>query len=321
MARGCWPEPKAPAAGAATPTETNMNRLALVLLATTTLSGAAAAQEITEFNIGILGGENAQDRMTSTECLRVKTEELLGVPVKLFTPADYDGVIQGLLGGTLDYAWLGASAYAKVYLTDPEAVDIMLTKQNVDGSTGYYSIGFARADAGIATIEDAKGKVFAFADPNSTSGFLVPAAELSATYGKLEDYFSEVKMSGGHEQTVVGVANGDFAAGVSWADGLGNWEDGYTSGAFRKAADAGLVDMNQLVEIWRSKMIPEGPLVVRRALPQDVKDKVYAMMDTMWETDPECAYNVAAGEAKDFVPVTHDDYLGIIAARQMQEGM
>jgi phosphonate transport system substrate-binding protein len=251
----------------------------------------------------------------------VKTEELLGVPVKLFTPADYDGVIQGLLGGTLDYAWLGASAYAKVFVTNPDAVDVLLTKQNIDGTTGYYSIGFARTDSGITSMDGAKGKVFAFADPNSTSGYLVPAAELTENYGKLENYFSEVKMSGGHEQTIVGVANGDFAAGVSWADGLGNWEDGFTSGAFRKAADAGLVDMSTIQEIWRSKMIPEGPMVVRRELPQDVKDKLYAMLDTMWADDPECAYNVAAGEAQDFVPISHDAYLGIVAARKLQEGM
>jgi phosphonate transport system substrate-binding protein len=156
-------------------------------------------------------------------------------------------------------------------------------------------------------------------DSDDAAGTLRP--ELAAKYGTLESYFSEVKMSGGHEQTIVGVANGDFAAGVSWADGLGNWEDGYNSGAFRKAADAGLVDMNDLVEIWRSTLIPEGPLVVRKALPQDVKDKVYAITDTMWETDKECAYNVAAGDAKDFVPVKHEDYLGIIDARKMQEGM
>jgi len=297
-----------------------MKTLIATFALTTALATSAVAQDITGFNIGILGGENAQDRLASTECLRVKTEELLGVPVKLFTPADYDGVIQGLLGGTLDFAWLGASAYARIYLTDPEAVEVMLTKQNTDGTTGYYSIGFARADSGITSMEDAKGKVFAFADPNSTSGYLVPAAELAETYGHLEDYFAEVKMSGGHEQSIVGVANGDFDAAVSWADGLGNWEDGYNSGAFRKAADSGLVDMSTLTEIWRSKLIPEGPMVVRKALPQDVKDKMYALLDTLWETDPECAYNVAAGEAKDFVPVKHEDYLGIIAARKLQEG-
>jgi phosphonate transport system substrate-binding protein len=41
----------------------------------------------------------------------------------------------------------------------------------------------------------------------------------------------------------------------------------------------------------------------------------------MWADDAECAYNVAAGEAKDFVPVKHDDYLGILAARTLQEGL
>jgi phosphonate transport system substrate-binding protein len=298
-----------------------MQKLLTATALVSMMATSAFAQEITEFNIGILGGENAQDRLASTECLRVKTEELLGVPVKLFTPADYDGVIQGLLGGTLDYAWLGASAYAKVYLTNPDAVDVVLTKQNVDGTTGYYSIGFAKVDSGINSMDDAKGKVFAFADPNSASGYLIPAAELTEKYGKLEDYFGEVKMSGGHEQTIVGVANGDFVAGVSWADGLGNWEDGFTSGAFRKAADAGLVDMSTIKEIWRSKPIPEGPMVLRRELPQDVKDKMVAMLDTMWADDAECAYNVAAGEAKDFVPVAHDQYLGVIAARKLQEGM
>jgi len=299
-----------------------MKTLPLALALATALASAASAEDaIKEFNIGILGGENAQDRMTNLECFRAKVEAELGVPTKLFTPADYDGVIQGLLGGTLDFAWLGASGYAKTYLTNPEAVDVMLTKQNLDGSTGYYSIGFARVDSGIKSMDDAKGKVFAFADPNSTSGYLIPGAELTEKYGKLEDYFGQVKMSGGHEQTIVGVANGDFDAGVAWADGLGNWEDGFNSGAFRKAADAGLVDMSKIQEIWRSKLIPEGPMVVRKTLPQDVKDKMFTMLDTMWQTDPQCAYNVAAGEAKDFVPVKHEDYLGIIAARKLQEGM
>jgi len=297
-----------------------MKKIAALLAATTTLATPVFAQDaITEFRIGILGGENAQDRLTSQECYRAKIEEMLGVPVKLFTPADYDGVIQGLIGGSLDLAWLGASAYAKIYMTDPAAVELALTKQNVDGSTGYFSIGFARKDSGITSMEDAKGKTFAFADPNSTSGYLVPGAELQAMFGPLDAYFSEVRFSGGHEQSIVGVANGDFQAGVSWADGLGAWEDGYNSGAFRRAADAGLVDMNDIVEIWKSKMIPEGPMVVRAALPADVKEKVIQMTADLHETDKTCAYGVAAGDALDFVPVTHAEYEGVVAARKLQE--
>lgn len=296
-----------------------MKTLALALAAATALTSAATAQEIKQFNIGIVGGENAQDRMSANECYRAAIEAELGVPVKVFTPADYDGVIQGLLGGTLDMAWLGASGYAKIYLTDPEAVTPVLTKQNSDGSTGYYAFAFARKDSGITKIEEAKGKSFAFADPNSTSGYLVPAAELSAAFGPLDQFFSEVRFSGGHEQTIVGVANGDMVAGVSWADGLGDWEDGYNSGAFRKAADAGLVDMNDIVEIWKSKLIPEGPMVVRNVLPQDVKDKVTKLSADLHETDKACAYGVAHGEAMDFVPVTHEAYDGVVAARKLEE--
>lgn len=39
-------------------------------------------------------------------------------------------MIEGLLGVNLDLAWLGASAYAKVYLTDPEAIEPVLVKIN-----------------------------------------------------------------------------------------------------------------------------------------------------------------------------------------------
>src|SRR5690554_2117078 len=143
-----------------------MNKLVAALLLTSTLVGPGFAQEITEFRIGILGGENAQDRMTSNECVRAYVEDLLDVPTKIFTPADYDGVIQGLLGGTIDMAWLGASAYAKTYITDPEAVDVVLVKTNLDGSFAYHSIGIARADSGITSLADMKGKVFGFGDPN-----------------------------------------------------------------------------------------------------------------------------------------------------------
>lgn len=300
-----------------------MKKLLAALVATTALSGAALAEDkITEFRIGILGGENAQDRLTSNECVRAYVSDLLGVETKLFTPADYDGVIQGLLGGTLDMAWLGASSYAKIYLTDPEAVDVVLVKTNLDGSFSYHSIGFARKDSGIAKLEDVKGKTFGFGDPNSTSGYLIPSIEIPQQTGASMEpgaYFGDVVFTGGHEQTIVAVNNGDIDAGVSWADGQGNWEDGYNSGALRKAVDAGLIDMNNLVEIWKSKPIPEGPIVLRRSLPADAKDKVVTFLKELHSKDQQCAYNMAAGETAGFQPITHDAYESIIAVRKAKQ--
>ena len=301
-----------------------MKKLIAAALTTTALVTPAFADDhggmgIEEFRIGILGGENAQDRMTSNECFRAKTEELLGVPTKLLTPADYDGVIQGLLGGTIDMAWLGASAYAKTWLTDPEAVEPVLVKVNVDGSYGYHSIGFARKDSGIATLTDMEGKTFGFGDPNSTSGYLIPSIEIPQETGasmESGEYFGEVKFTGGHEQTIVAVANGDVDGGVTWADGLGAWEDGYNSGALRKASDAGLVDMNELVQIWKSAPIPEGPIVLRKDLPERVKVDMTALMASLPYMDADCAYNFMAGEALGMMPINHDAYVSIIEARK-----
>jgi phosphonate transport system substrate-binding protein len=288
----------------------------MALSGTATFAGAHS--KIDEFRIGILGGENQSDRLRSNECLRAKAEDILGVPTKLFAPADYNGVIEGLLGGNLDMAWLGASAYAKVYLTNPNAVEPVLVKINTDGSMGYHSIGFARADSGIKSLEEMKDKVFAFGDPNSTSGFLIPSVEIPAAGFSMNkgEYFGDITFSGGHEQTIVGVFNGDYDAGVTWADGLGAWEDGYNSGALRKASDAGLVDMTQLVEIWKSKVIPEGPIVLRTDLPSDVKVKVTGLVAGLASLDPECAYSFMAGEVKGLAPVTHETYEVIVEARK-----
>ncbi len=297
-----------------------MKKLIAAAMVTTALVSPALAEDaVKEFRIGILGGENAQDRLNSYECLRQKTEDLLGVETKLFAPADYDGVIQGLLGGTIDMAWLGASGYAKTYLSDPEAVEPVLVKVNVDGGYGYHSIGFARKDSGITSIEDLKGKVFGFGDPNSTSGYLIPSIEIPEVTGatmESGDYFGEVKFTGGHEQTIVAVANGDIDGGVTWADGLGEWEDGYNSGALRKAVDAGLVDMNDLVQIWQSKPIPEGPIVLRKALPEMAKVKMTGLMASLPAMDPDCAYGVLSGEAKGLMPIGHEAYEIIVEARK-----
>jgi phosphonate transport system substrate-binding protein len=298
-----------------------LRTLAVIALAGMVWAGSSqGAEGITEFRIGILGGENASDRLRSNECLREKTEEILGVPTKLFAPADYNGVIEGLLGGNLDMAWLGASGYSKVYLTNPDAVVPVLTKINDDGSFGYYSIGFTRKDTGITSLEDMKGKVFGFGDPNSTSGYLIPSIEIPAKGYSMEpgEYFEDVIFTGGHEQTIIAVSNGDIDAGVSWADGLGDWEDGFNSGAFRKAVDAGLVDMTQLTEIWRSKVIPEGPIVLRKDLPVDVMLKMTGMMAALPSTDPECAYGFMAGKIKAIAPISHEDYEVIVEARKLK---
>ena len=137
--------------------------------------GSAQAEDLKDFRIGLIGGENEADRLRNFQCLVDQLPAVLGVEkVSLFPAADYDGTIQGLLGGTLDYAELGASGYAKIYLENKDAVEPILTTVQTDGSTGYYSIMVAKKDSGITKLDDIKGKKLGFADPDSTSGYLIP---------------------------------------------------------------------------------------------------------------------------------------------------
>ena len=284
--------------------------------------GSAQAEDLKEFRVGILGGENEADRLRNFQCLADTLPEVIGVEkVSLFPAADYDGVIQGLLGGTLDYAELGASGYAKVYLSDPKAVEPILTTIQTDGSTGYYSVMVARKDSGIKTLEDMKGKKLGFADPDSTSGFLVPSVALPEDIGMpIDEYFSETGFGGGHENLVLEVVKGNFDAGTTWASGVGKFEDGYTSGNLAKMVDKGILDMGDLVQVWQSPQIPNGPIVVRTSMDADMKQKFKAFMMALPESDPDCFSAIQGGDYSGFTEVNEDFYKTIIAARKAKIG-
>ncbi|MEZ2130168.1 MULTISPECIES: phosphonate ABC transporter substrate-binding protein [unclassified Sinorhizobium] len=286
------------------------------------LTGAAAAEDIKEFRIGILGGENETDRLRNYACLADHLKEAFGFEkVSLFPAADYDGVIQGLLGGTLDFAELGASGYAAVYLKDSKAVTPILTTQQADGSTGYYSIGLARKDSGIKTIQDAKGKKLGYADPDSTSGYLVPLTQIPKTTGVPNDqFFASTQFNGGHENNLLAAYDGKVDVAVDDSSGIGDFMDGYTSGTFRKEVDKGAVDPNLLVEVWRSPLIPNGPLVVRNALGTEWQTKLTDFFMKLPANDPKCFAAVEGGDYKGYAPVKPEFYNAIIDVRKAAIG-
>ncbi|TCA25168.1 phosphonate ABC transporter substrate-binding protein [Rhizobium leguminosarum bv. viciae] len=286
------------------------------------LAGATHAADLKEFRIGILGGENETDRLRNYACLADHLKQEFGFEkVSLFPAADYDGVIQGLLGGTLDFAELGASGYAAVYIKDSKAVTPILTTQQKDGSTGYYSIGLALKSSGINSIKDAKGKKLGYADPDSTSGYLVPLTQIPKDTGMPNDkFFASTQFNGGHENNLLAAYDGKVDIAVDDSSGLGDFKDGYTSGTFRKEVDKGAVDPNKLVEVWRSPLIPNGPLVVRNALGEEWQTKLAAFFTALPEKDHKCFAAVEGGDYKGYAPVKHDFYNAVVDVRKAAIG-
>ena len=299
-----------------------LKKTLLATVALMSLAGAAAAEDLKEFRIGILGGENEADRLRNFQCLQDDLKKEFGFEkVSLFPAADYDGVIQGLLGGTLDYAELGASGYAKAYLSDPKAVEPILTTVQTDGSMGYHSVMVARKDSGITKLEDMKGKKLGFADPDSTSGYLIPTVTLPEAIGApVKEFFGSTGFGGGHENLVLEVLKGTFDAGTTWASGVGEFKDGYTSGNLRKMVDKGELNMDDLVQLWESPLIPNGPIVVRSSMDDGMKSKFKAFMMKLPETDAACFSAIQGGEYKGYAEVNVDFYKPIIDARKATIG-
>lgn len=300
-----------------------IRNILMASVAVAALISPVLAQEIDTIRIGLLGGENEADRLADNQCLIDKLPAALGVKqVQLFPAADYDGVIQGLLGGTLDIAGLGAAAYAAVYLQDPNAVQPFLTNVQTDGSTGYYSLMLARKDSGIATLADAKGKKLGYADPDSTSGYLIPKVTLPAALGGMdpEEYFSDVSFNGGHENNVLAVLDGKIDVGVTWSSGVGEFSEGYTSGNVRSMVDKGMLDMEDVVKVWQSPLIPNGPLVLRSTLPEEMKQKIIAFYTALPTEDYECFRSIENGDFSGYTPVEPDFYKPVIDARKATVG-
>ena len=283
----------------------------------------AAAQDwkatVKEFRIGILGGENTQDRLKRYDAFHALLQAKLGVPVKLFPSADYAGVMQGIAAGQLEAAEFGASGFAGTWL-DCKCVEPIIVPQEKDGSTYYYSVMVTRKDSGIDSVEKMKGRSLAWADPNSTSGYLIPSATMKNAGIDLADgkYFSRTGFAGGHEQGVVAMLNKQYDACVTWTSGQGKIEEGYSRGNIRSMVDKGMLKMSDVNIIWQSGKIPNGPWTVRTALPASLKKEFAEFLLDLPKSRRDVYDAVEQGAGVGYVPTSMDLYKDIIELREKE---
>ena len=178
-----------------------------------------------------------------------------------------------------------------------------------------------RADSNIKSLEDMKGHSLAFADPNSTSGYLIPSATLKAKGINLQDgaYFSKTGFSGGHEQGVVAVLNRQYDGAVTWTSGQGEISVGYTRGNLRSMVDKKMLKMSDIRIIWQSGKIPNGPWAVRINLPDDLKKEVTGFMLDLPNSHREVYDDVERGSGVGYAPATMDLYHDIIELRTAEQ--
>jgi phosphonate transport system substrate-binding protein len=259
------------------------------------LPPARAQQALT---VGLIPSEDSRAMIANSQRMMDMLAQGLGMPVKPFVAADYNGVIEALRSKRLDVAYLGPFSYVLgTTVADIEAFAVAETKKA--GRTFYYSQVVTHKDSGIKSVKDLKGRTFAFVDPSSTSGHLFPKAGLMKAGFDPDKDFGRVIFSGSHDSSAIAVQNRKVDA-AAIADRI-----------LDAAVAKGLVKREDLVEVWRSEPIPESPTVWRKDLGADLKQRVQAaflqVKDIPWSDQGllngfhptnDAAYNVIRDTAR-----------------------
>lgn len=235
-------------------------------------------------------------------------QERTGVEMRIFTATDYAGTVQALTSGQIQMAQLGASGYASAWIDSNGAVEPLVTNKELDGALGYHSILIVKSDSPYKKLEDLKGKTLAWADPNSTSGYLIPLVSLRGAGIEPEKFFGRTLFSGGHEQSVLGVINGQLDSAFTWSS------KGHNAGQIRAMVDRGVLKMDQFRVVWESPLIPNPLVVVRKDMPEDMKRELRAFWTELHKVDPKVAEAAARGKTAGFVPATHEMYKPVLDA-------
>jgi phosphonate transport system substrate-binding protein len=195
----------------------------------------------------------------------------IGVAQGHFFPvADYAGVIAALRSGQVDVAYLSSFPYAlasgRMHLTP-------LAMPWVRGDLMYHGIVFVRRESPIHTIDDLKGRTFAFGDPGSTSGYLLPR-RLLETHGIPLSALKRYYNAGDANAVVAAVENGTADAGAAY------------NLVFEVAYKEHPEKTSQMRVVARTEDIPNGIYVAREGLPAAQIDALKQAFQDM-NTDPD----------------------------------
>ena len=98
----------------------------------------------------------------------------LGRDVRTVLVGDYRALVDGLVAGELDLAWMPPAPYLEAEASGAGAVAVARRY----GKTAYHGAIVVRADAPHEKLEDLRGCSVAWVEPESASGYLFAAAEL-----------------------------------------------------------------------------------------------------------------------------------------------
>lgn len=216
--------------------------------------------------------------------------------VRLVLTPDYNTLTQFLKDGKIDVAWHGTFAYPKARETT--GARAILTPI-WSGKKNYCGIIVARADSGISSPADLRGKTFAFTDKKSASGYFLPKIFLLENGLNPEKDFAKVEYIKKHDNILYNVLYRKFDAGAVYDK------------AFQLLKND--EERGQLKVVAKTPEILNEPIMVRKDMPDEFTARLKAAFLKLKSSDPATAPILnEIGNLDGFTESSDSDYDAVV---------
>ncbi|MCS6855051.1 MAG: phosphate/phosphite/phosphonate ABC transporter substrate-binding protein [Elioraea sp.] len=254
-------------------------------------ASAASAQEADprRLRIALLPDENAATIIQNAQPLRRHLERTLERDVEIVVTTDYSSMIEAMRFGRIHIGYFGGFSYILAKSRAPQIEPFAVGIER--GSPTYRSILIASAAGPVQSLEDVRGRPFAFGDPASTSSHLVPRAFLQTRVGLVGDRDYRVVHLGTHDGVARAVQAGQVPAGA------------LSEAIFRNLVARGTVEEAKVRVLAFSDPIPNYPLVMQGNLAAPLKGAIRQVFLEL--KDPEL---LKSFRVEGFAPVDDSAY-------------
>ena len=175
------------------------------------LTGRVGAEVPPVLRVSAIPDENPNELLRIYTPFAEYLAKELGMKVQFTPVVDYAATVEGLAARKLDLVWCGGfTSVQAVRRTNGTAKRLVLRQEDAE----FKSVFVARPGSSIKSLEDLKGKTFAFGSVSSTSGHLMPRFFLLQAKVTPEKDMKQVAFSGAHDATALWVESGKVEAGA-----------------------------------------------------------------------------------------------------------
>ncbi|GGG19454.1 phosphonate ABC transporter substrate-binding protein [Caldovatus sediminis] len=266
-----------------------------------------------EITFAVIPAENAAGVLDRYGPFVAYLSREIGTRVTLRIANDYAAVIEGQRAGNIHVAMHGPASFARALMSGVP-IEAFAIETNLDGSRGYYSVFYVRADSPYRTLEDLRGRNLGLVDPNSASGNNVPRFALHNMGIDPERFFGRVIYTGSHENAVIALQQGTVDVAANW------WNDEQESNLLRMERK-GMARAADFRIIYKSDQILNSPMTYLASLPPELKTAIRDAVLALPQRDRAAFDRLYEGRQGPFAPVDNAAYQPIIELNRFVDNL